>query len=63
MACYRCIDPGSKTDALIALLQIIAGTTYTPNQLLALGAQYRGMDEVRKQEVIVALLCEIAAAS
>lgn len=60
MACYQCMDPGRKMDALIVILQVIAGTTYTVDELLELGKDNAALSEGNKWEVVTALLCRIA---
>lgn len=62
MACYQCMDPGRKLDALIVLLQDLAETTYTVDELLELGKDNAALSEGNKWEVVTALLCQVANA-
>lgn len=60
ISCYRCIPNGLKGDAMIYLLQQIAGTNYTADELMELAKCNRCIPRGFQNEVIVALLCQIA---
>lgn len=60
MACYQCMAPGRKIDALIVLIQVLAGTDYTADELLELGKCNRCIEPGMQWPVITSLLCIVA---
>lgn len=58
--CAPCLPDGMKLDALIYVIQQLAGTSYTPQQLMDLAKCNKCMPVGMKLDVVIALLDQLA---